>query len=240
MSKQLLSVMLCFAILVLMLVTPTKVCASSDGLEITPDSEERRESFTERHSLVILEEEPAVNPIRCFDVRQDGCVVLGFYGSEKKTICVYSPEQKFMYGYSFSCTGDFYVFWEDEYLCIFLVRSDVIAKLDRDGNCVELGLPVATDAFFDIRDRFMSSSKQVNGVSYRLENDIIVGSDFGRLVMTSPDGSESVFYDATALHNGRVILRSACIILFAALVGWGLIRQEKKRKRSKTECDGKT
>ena len=200
MFKRLLASIFFFVIFGLLGGFARRVYASPESLQITPDTEERRETFPARHSLTLLAEEPKAIPIRCFDVREDGCIVLGFYQAEKGTICVFSAEQEFVFGYTFSCAGDFNVFWEQDSLCIYFVRSEVIAKLDHEGNCVALGSPVKTDAFYDLQAHFESPVKQLGDVTYCLENDWIIGSDFCRLKIINADGTESVFYDASKAH----------------------------------------
>lgn len=228
MIKRVFATMLVFVSFILFSGMTKDVSAASGSMQITPDTEERRESFPERYSLTLLAEEPKVMPIRCFDVREDGCIVLGFYKAEEGTICVYSSEQEFMFGYTFSCAGDFNVFWEQDYICIFFVRSEVIAKLNRDGNCVALGSPVKTDAFYDLQEHFDSPVKQLGDVTYCLENDWIIGSDFCRLKVTNPDGSESVFYDASSPHAWSSVGMILMIIVGAVGFVWVVIHKIKK------------
>lgn len=232
MIKRVFTTMLVFAIFILFCGMANEVSAASNDMQLTPDAEERRESFPERYSLDLLEEEPKVMPIRCFDVREDGCIVLGFYTAEEGTICAYSPEREFMYGYTFSCSGDFRVFWEQDYLCIFFIRSDVIAKLDRDGNCVALGYPVKSDTFYDLQEYFESPVKQLGDVTYCLENDWIIGSDFCRLKVTNADGSESVFYDASTAHVWSVMW--LILMMGIGLVGLVcvIVREIKKEQKA--------
>ena len=70
--------------------------------------------------------------------------------------------------------------------------------------CNWISIISADDAVdIDHLNIIISSSKEVDGIRYYLENDMIIGDKFGRLCAQKSDGTELVFYDATELHNAR-------------------------------------
>lgn len=174
-------------------------------------------SLWDNISLKVIVEEPSVAPISCFDVNTEGQVALGFQTNNKKTIAIYSNDKTFLYGYTFYCNGSYYVFWEQDHICIYFIRGRVVVSVDKDGNCISVSS--ADDAVnIDRLNIIEAASKEVDGIRYYLENDMIIGDTFGRLCVQKSDGTELVFYDATELHNARIITTIIAVACFTTIV----------------------
>lgn len=214
-----------------------QISAESSDTATSSSIFEDKSSIWENISLEFVAEKPRIEPIFCFDVSVDGQVAIGFQGSSVNRISVYSNGGQFLYCYEFKCNGNFYVYWEQENICIYFVRARMVVTVDPHGRCVDVR--DAEDAGIDSNDlkRIMSSSKQVNGTQYYLENDMIIGAEFGRLCVQNADGTESVFYDATELHNARVIVGIVAVVLFYITATFFTVKRLSGRAKMKGELD---
>ena len=83
------------------------ILAVDMGFSTEPMSEDEIETFLKNVNISILENEPSKKAIDCFDVNENGEIAIGNSDFENKTVCVYTNDGDFIFGYSFECTGNF-------------------------------------------------------------------------------------------------------------------------------------
>lgn len=225
--------LICMALLCVVVSLSLPVNASYFPHPVTDCTEEEKNNFLEAIGFSLLENEPEKSGISCFDVRQDGWIALGFQNSSRKVIAVYSAEGTFQYGYTYEATGDFAISWIETDLSIYFYRSGLVASFDKNGNCTKLAeYDGYSENYEYIRKNIRVSSRQINGNSYKLVNDVIFGGEYGKLIITYHDGTEFVFYDSSQIHNLSVIITLICVVLFFATVISGVIRKNSTGKHN--------
>ena len=111
-----------------------KVNAVNTGFKTNQFTSDEKNIFISNINLLTIDEEPVKKTITCFDVNSDQLIAIGQNTSDRKTICIYSNEGVFQYGYTFNCSGDFGVEWDEENLNIYFVRSSVIVSVTPRGE----------------------------------------------------------------------------------------------------------
>ena len=134
MRRKQIYLFLLFVFLIVVSISTIEVNAMHTGFEITELPSEEKELFISNINILSIDEEPAKKTIKCFDVNGDQLIAIGQNTSNRKTICVYSNKGVFQYGYTFNCTGDFGVEWDEEKLNIYFVRSSVIVSVSPKGE----------------------------------------------------------------------------------------------------------
>lgn len=213
---------------IVLAVASAPVFAISDSLEVLAYPKEKIEGFLQNVGLRVIHLEPESHPIKCFDVNVGGMIALGF--DNANMICVYSPEGEYLYGYSFDCSGDYSLIWDEENVCIYFVRSDVLITFNSEGNCVNFRkIAETSDNYRYIRNTFAQSRKQLGSVTYWLEKDIPIANGYARLVAAEANGAPQILYDATAAHNAATILTIVLVVLFSSCVILPLARRYRKQ-----------
>lgn len=196
-------------------------------LEMTAYPEDKIQSYVRELSLRYLSEEPPPSSLCCFDVCEDGRIAVGF---QNKKIAVYSPQGTFLYGFSFDASGSFSLLWNDGNICIYFMRSDILATFDAEGTCVGFAKLIQSYNNQEIvRKEIDVTKRQVGEIQYSLENDLPISVGAARLVAQYADGTRKVIYDATSAHNTATMLVS--LVLIAFFVGIILYLLQKYRKR---------
>ena len=222
--------LICFVSLLILLgyLTPS-ASAMVETLETIPRSEEDMVNYLEAIKLEIVHEEPRPSTIDSFDVNQDGLLVVG--DLDWTWASVYSPEGKFLYGYKFEIYGSHTVFWNGENVCIYFIRSGILATFDENGTCLdfrELTTGAGNSDF--IKSLNGTTERTVGGITYKMERDIPV-LGYSRIVAYEDGQEPRILYDVTQSHNVHTIFK---ITLF---LGWfgicGYYSSKKRRNKKK-------
>ena len=191
------------------------------------------ENVLER-SITPLEKEPDNFPISSFDVNSDGFVIMGFSKTGKGMAVVYSPQMEFVRGFEFNSSGSFCVLWDGPHICIYYVRGETFAFFDTGGSCIKLVTKNSDQTYFsELLAKTFVTKKVVNGITYQLKNDLLIGGDFGKLIMVDPNGNETVFYDANLRHYARVLGGSICVVTWFAFAIYFVYSRKIKRQCNK-------
>ena len=158
----------------------------------------------------MIDEEEKLKPITCFDVRADGYVVLGFDYADRKKVCVYDAEMKYLYGYEFYSSGSYGVGWENNYVALYLVRSDLVVLLDDKGryvNMMEIVDCERNQTYWDnvVFSDFRYSGNKIYGLRDNMGVLNALASSHSQLVAVEMDGSETILYNANDYHTFSII-----------------------------------
>ena len=115
-----------------------KVSAVNTGFSTESMPENEMSSFLKNTIVSILNTEPERKPIDCFDINENGVIAIGSSDFENKTICIYSNNGQFLFGYRFKCNGEFGVEFAKNDLVIYFVRSNVAMAVNHMGEVVEI------------------------------------------------------------------------------------------------------
>lgn len=214
---------------VIILLLPASVAAASDDL-----TDADRETFLNNISLTLLSAEPEKDKICCFDVNIDNLIAIGTTGSEGARILVYNADGAFQYGYSFQCHQRFAVSWDGGDIAIYFVRSDIVAKFDRNGNNISLTFIERNTPEEDFwNSKITSTQCTVNEKTYQVRTGIgllgLLASGYFQLVMVEPLGQETVVYDVSSRYRIVMPLCIVAVLIFAVFVIWMIIRSVSKK-----------
>ena len=198
-------------------------------------SKEEQEKIEGNLQLTLITSEPTKFPVACFDVREDGMLVIGCdAGRYKKTICVYN-QGEFQYGYTFKSAGTFGVEWDGDLINLCTVRSGLVISIDADGQILQIS---------KIEDTFVNNSywydvganeKSAQGQTYTIQNDLgilnLFAINYSQLTSTNADGQTTVLYDARTIASAVSLILTIAIPVFVVIVVVGVIKECIKCRR---------
>ena len=210
-----------------------KVNAMHTGFQTDELPSEEKNMFISNINILSIDEEPVKKTITCFDINSNQLIAIGQNTSDRKTICVYSNEGTFQYGYTFDCTGSFGVEWDEENLNIYFVRSDVIVSLDSDGNILDIKTvqdTIDNNSYSNLL--LYSTTRTVANTTYLIRNDMgilnWIASSFSQIVTIDATGAESIIYDVNSMQLTKTIVTISLICAFVfvavAVVIWQFIK----------------
>ena len=203
-----------FALLIL---TPVPISAKEPIFQIETADEHTKQSILSNLGIIVLSQEPSQNPIVCFDVNENGLLVLGSRIATQNTIAVYTHDGIFQYGYQFESNGDFAIEWANDCVAIYLARSNVKLVIDQAGNCKEM-YTILDPAWFS---KICVSQRAIGNCLYEMRNNMgifnFLASSYSQLVMTDADGLTIILYDAHDSHIIKIIFVFAFVLLLVGI-----------------------
>lgn len=216
--------LLSFVLLIVIFANATQANAMQTGFQTNELSEEEKNTFLSNIDVLPIDEEPVKKAIRCFDVNSNRLIAIGQASSDQKTICVYSSEGVFQYGYIFHCSGDFGVEWDKENLNIYFVRSSVIISVTPKGEVLgvlEVQNSIENNTYVN---HFIHGTKRTMGnEEYSIRNDMglmnLFAPSYSQIVVKDSTGFENIIYDVGAMQLTKMIaiISLVCIFVFVAV-----------------------
>ena len=190
--------MICAFLFSIIIIQSSMISASAlnTGFAVADISEDEQEKIEGNLQLKLITSEPIKYPIACFDVREDGMLVIGSNsGIDKKTICIYD-QGEFQYGYTFTSAGDFDVEWDGDLINLCTVRSGLVISIDANGQILQMSEIENTYAntlyWYDVR----ANPKSAQGQTYAIQNDLgilnLFAVGYSQLTSTNADGQTTV------------------------------------------------
>ena len=188
--------------------------------------------FLSYTDIRVLNFEPDKDSIECFDVNKNNMVALGFSDSEEKTICVYTSEGIFVYGYKFNCMGSFYLDWDENNIIVYSVRGDIAFVVSEDGDIEDIfEIKNTQENHYHWRNYSTSTKCTVGNNEYSLRNNMGIfnffASSYSQLVLTYSDGSTRIIYD---VNQNQILTYIVRILLVVLLYIFTILFVIKKRK----------
>ena len=233
MKFKLIYLLLSFVLLIVISTNAIEANAMNTGFSTEELSEETKNMFISNISISPLKAEPAKKDILCFDVNEQGMIAIGQKDSQRKEVCVYTSQGEFLYGYTFNCTQSFCVEWDEQYVNIYFVRSDVIISLDSDGNILDAKKTLDTiDNNSYINSLLFSTTRTVGNTTYLIRNDMgifnWIAPSFSQIVTIDETGTESIIYDVNSMQFTKMIITTSFIFVFVlvaiAVIIWQFIK----------------
>ena len=213
-----------------------KVNAMNTGFETDHLPAEVKNRFISNSNILLIEDEPAKKAIKCFDVNSDNLIAIGQNTRDRKTICIYSSNGVFQYGYTFDCSGDFGVEWDGENLNIYYVRSDVIVSVTPSGEIVgvcEVQNTIENNSYVN---RFIHASQRTVGdTEYFIGNNMgilnLFASSYSWIIIKDITGAERVIYDVSSIQLANMIATIVVVCMVVAVAVVVIAREFIKLKR---------
>lgn len=187
-------------------------------------------------NLKILNSEYNLSGVKKFDVNNEGLVALS---SEKfsttKIINIYNNKGEYQYGYTFYLDGDYYIKWENSYLGILSVRSDVILFVDSNGNFIKYG--EVKNNYYN-REVFKELDKPyrfINGMTYNFKKNIgilgLLTNDYSQVEIVNEKGNEYLIYDIKQELFINVIISILTPLIIFIVVIYGTVKYFIHKKK---------
>lgn len=204
------------------------VCADMwPNMETVP--QEEKEALLGENPVRLLREKTGEWSITCFAVSEDGRIAVGFQPFDEGVVYICDENGAFLYGYSFSCAGNYAISFDGENLTICFYRSNLVWTIDPNGNMVDVQR-IGTGTIYK------PTQLQSGSRCYKLAREIrLDDEEYARLVVTDKNGTERIVYDVTTEHNAKVIFLYALIV--GLVIGFVciLIHQMRKGKFLQTD-----
>lgn len=222
-----------FVLLIVISTNTIEVNAMNTEFSTEELSEETKASFVSNINVSPLSAEPKKRGILCFDVNEQGMIAVGQSDSQRKTVCVYTSQGEFLYGYTFNCTQSFCVEWAEQHINIYFIRSDVIISLDPDGNILDIKrVQVTVDNNSYITSLLYSTTRTAGNTTYIIRNDMgifnWIAPSFSQIVTIDSAGTESIVYDVNSMQLAKMIVTVSLICVFIliaiAVLFWQFIK----------------
>lgn len=228
-----------FTILLLLLLLVNwgvEVLAMNTGFSTESLPKDDLNKFINNINIAMLSDEPQKKAIECFDVNENGMVAIGCSDFEIKTVCIYTSDGDFQYGYSFECSGNFGVELVNSILYIYFVRSDVAIAVNPRGE-VESILKIQNtsenNAYWN--NCVFSNRRKIGDTEYTISNDMgifnVFASSYSQLIVTNRNGEESIIYDVSSAQFSSMVVAFVGVVAFACLVLVVVIWQFVKLRR---------
>lgn len=207
--------------------------AISNELETESFDQSRETEVLSRIKISLLTEEAEKWPIECFDVSENGMIVLGLadpgFHSERNCLYVYSSDGVFQYGYSFESSGSFYVEWNQDNIEIYLARSDIIVILNpKEQTQSAVQIKDVTESSHYINQVLRLRERQVGDTKYIIQNDMgvlnLIASSYSQMLVVNASET-TMIYDVNSNALTRVIIKIVTVCLMACVVILGLLIQ---------------
>lgn len=179
--------------------------AANVGFSVEDLTEQEVSTFIKNIALSLFHEETEKMPVNCFDVNDNGEIAVGYESFENKTVCVYSSDGAFQYGYTFKCEGSFGIEFGTDSLMIYFVRSSVSIAVNDAGeieSVVEINNSAENNTYWN--KSVFSTNRRVGDTVYRLENDMgffnAFATSYSLITATAENGSKTVVYEAESSY----------------------------------------
>lgn len=223
----------------ILIATAVRANALTTGLKANSVTDEEKSQFLSNCEILFLGEEPIRKPICCFDVNSNQQIAVGQEDAgRRKTVCVYSSEGIFQYGYTFNCSGTFGVEWDAENLNIYYVRGAMLVSLTPKGEVLDvLQVQDTKENNAYIRDTVFGTKKQIGSTEYSLGNNFglfnLFTISYSRVIVRDAAGVESVIYDVSETQLLSTIVTIVVACLFVSVTVMAIAQRIAASKKGK-------
>ena len=233
MKKKQFCLFLIFIFIFVFFFNKIAVNAMNTGFLTDALSKEEQNIFISNIDLCLIESEPAKNSVVCFDVNKNKMIAVGQKSSDRKTICVYSNDGTFQYGYTFNCSGDFGIEWDEDNLNVYFVRSSVLISVSPQGNVsdvLEIQNTIENNSY--VNHFIHATERTIGNTTYLIRNNMgilnWIASSYSQVVVKDAAGTENVIYDTSSIQFINIVFSIifVCVFVFVAIaaIAWQFIK----------------
>lgn len=207
-----------FLILIVLFAYVTEVSAMNTGFKTSNLSAEEKNKFISNSSIALIKEEPEKKSVICFDVNNNNLIALGQNTTDRKTICIYSSNGVFQYGYTFACSGDFGIEWDENDLNIYFVRSGVLVSVSPNGEVIDVVKVENTTENNSYVNHFIHTTERAVGeTTYSIKNNMgilnWVATSYSQVAVTDIAGEEIIIYDVSSRQRVNTVIPIIAVLL---------------------------
>ena len=183
------------------IVRVTEFSSTVTALEIATEKieENLKNEFLSNIAIELVENDKSLKSLSCFDISEDGLIMLCGENSTEKTICVYNSDMSFKYGYTFTSSGKVGCEFNDNSdVVVYFIRSDIAIVFDQKANCIDIyGIPTTSDNNDYLNHEVFAKSRAFQDKKYALTNDGIfkILPDYTELVVKNSDNVVSTIFE---------------------------------------------
>lgn len=224
-----------FLFMFVFLTNVKEVNAMNTGFSTEELTGEERNTFVSNIRISHFTMEPVKRSILCFDVNENGMIAIGRNGAYGKEVCIYAADGNFLYGYTFDCSQSFGVEWDNEYINIYFVRSDVIISLDSDGNILDIKKVQNTiNNNTQSNHLLYSTTRSVGDTTYLIRNDMgifnWIAFSYSQIIAIDATGTEYIIYDVNSTQSFKTVVFFVVILMCVSVAVAIIIRRFIKLK----------
>lgn len=220
----------------------SSISASATNTVFTTEamSDDEISDFFSYADICMLSYEPEKDSIDCFAVNENNMIALGFSDHNDKTVCIYTSEGAFLYGYKFKCMGSFCVDWDKNNTIVYTVRGDKGFVLTEKGDVTDVFRIQNTSENHRYWNNYITLSEcTVGDNEYSLRNDMgilnFIASSYSQLVLTRSDGSETIIYDANQKQIQKYIIDFLLALFVFSITLLSIIFSKKNSKKAQSQ-----
>ena len=245
--KRVITITVVIVILILLTMSfPCMICleasATTDEIEkygIVSLSPDEAADIASNIEFTIVKSGPSKMNIDCFDVSNDESIAICFSRATQKTICVYSKDFTFLYGFSFYSSGSVGVSWINDELNLYFVRGDILATIDENAKITSIStFPSTTQSDKYYRHEILVTTRQIGDKQYSLNNPGIlkvINSGYSQLIVQDSSEETHILYDTNITPASAMIgfcaVSSIIVTMIILVIVW-TFRKLKKAKLS--------
>lgn len=218
--------------------------ASPTPFVTNPLIDEEQATFIENSPVKKIDSMDWTNPIHFFDVNEDEMILVLFSRSSEYAVCVYNSDFEFQYGYSFDGGGSVACEWSGNDIMVYFVRSDIYAKLDKNGQWTEINEVPYSYENDKLKNSNLYGKREiiVNDTTYKIQNDmgilnyVQVQHSFSKLVKIDKNDNATILYDVSTEQAIRTIMFLTFFIGFVSTVFYKILKpiiDDGKKKKNK-------
>lgn len=221
--------------IVFIMVVPSNVFAAEPtGFQTSEISEDKLDSYLNNLSVSQLTEAPENLAIKSFDVSKNGLIALGSQTGQECYLHIYDSNLDFLYGFYFNCSGTYQIEWNNDYINIYYVRSDIAATYNRNGEIISIAKIDNTIDNNSYWNALRSNKRQVNNTEFKAKNDTGIlnffQTSYSQLVKIDDLGNEIVLYNVSNFQLTKTITIFVVMSLLLAIVILIIKKGDKQSK----------
>lgn len=191
-------------------------------------SEVTVEKLPDRFSetLSVSENENTDKNIRCFDVSENGMVIICL---KDNSVNVYDNTLEFDYSFTFDINGSVKAFWYDGYPAVYLDKCDMIALISPDGEIIHAFLVEQSAENSELyREITQKNEIKQGNYLYKLEHSSwftrLFCTNYNKIVQTDlTSGTDKTVYKNNDADFSLGISLIAIITFFICVIKFGII-----------------
>lgn len=187
------------------------------GLETEAVTADEFSEIASNREFIKITEETAL-PAKCFDVREDGAIVVGSKSANTAYLSVYDAAGIFQYGFETEELGSCRVMWGENSIIYYSIRGGRLYEVDSDGKIIKVKNVISSteNSVYD-QKVLMSSTRTVGESTYYMTNGNNFAdkfsSSFSKIVKEDSSG-KMVVYNAS---ESKLMLTIWRLVLFVVL-----------------------
>ena len=221
--------------IVFIMVIPSNVFAAEPtGFQTSKISEDKLDSYLNSFSVSLLTEAPENLGIKSFDVNESGQIAIGSQIGQECCLHVYDSNFDFLYGFYFYCSGTYQIEWNNDYINIYYVRSDIAVTYGCNGEIIsiaEIDNTTNNNSYWNI---LRSNERRVNNTIFKAKNDKgilnVLKASYSQLVKIDDLGNEIVLYNVSSFQSAKTIMIFIVASLLVAIVILIIKKGDKQSK----------